>query len=37
MIFLGIAVILATIYMLIRQYETRMVLFTSGLVMASRR
>jgi DcuC family C4-dicarboxylate transporter len=34
MILLGIAVVLATIYLLIKRCETRMVLFTSGLVMA---
>lgn len=31
---LGIIIILITIYFLIKQYETRMVLFTSGLLMA---
>ncbi len=34
MIFVGIAVVLATIYLLVKQYETRMVLFTAGVVMA---
>lgn len=34
MIFVGFAIVLATIYLLIKQYETRMVLFISGVVMA---
>ena len=35
MILLGIAIVLATIYLLIKRYETRMVLFASGVVMAT--
>jgi DcuC family C4-dicarboxylate transporter len=35
MILLGIAIILATVFLLIKQYETRMVLFASGVVMAT--
>ncbi|MDR3561869.1 MAG: C4-dicarboxylate transporter DcuC [Negativicutes bacterium] len=34
MIFVGLLIVLATIYLLIKQYETRMVLFISGVLMA---
>ncbi len=34
LIILGVVIIIATIYLLIKQYETRMVLFCSGLLMA---
>ena len=34
MIVLGGAIVLATIYLLVKQYESRMVLFASGLLMA---
>ena len=35
MILLGIAIILAAIYLLVKRYETRMVLFTAGVLMAT--
>lgn len=35
MIFIGIAIVLVTIYFLVKQYESRMVLFIAGLVMAA--
>ncbi len=35
MVLLGIVVVLAAIYLLVKRYETRMVLFTAGLVMAT--
>jgi DcuC family C4-dicarboxylate transporter len=34
LIFIGCIIILVTIYLLVKQYETRMVLFCSGVVMA---
>jgi len=34
MVYLGIIVILVTVYLLIKQYETRMVLIAAGIVMA---
>lgn len=34
MVFVGGLIVLATIYFLVKQYETRMVLFVSGLLMA---
>lgn len=35
MIFIGIAIVLVTIYFLVKQYESRMVLFIAGLIMAA--
>ena len=33
MIILGIVILLATVYALIKQYETKMILFASGLLL----
>lgn len=33
LLIIGIVALLGTIYLLVKQYETRMVLFMSGLVM----
>ena len=35
MVLLGIAVVFAAIYLLVKRYETRMVLFTAGVLMAT--
>ena len=35
MVYVGALIVCITIYLLVKQYETRMVLFGSGLLMAS--
>lgn len=35
MVFLGVIIVLATIYFLVKQYESRMVLFVAGVAMAT--
>ena len=34
MIWVGLAIVIATFYAIIKNYETRLVLFVSGIVMA---